>query len=57
MASFEKLKSDLNQTWFIDIICEPSYDKVRDLTTILLPKVWTKKKKTKQNKKQIQNLG
>ena len=25
MASFEKLKSDLNQTWFIDIICEPSY--------------------------------
>ena len=25
MASFEKLKSDLNQTWFIDIILEPSY--------------------------------
>ena len=25
MASFEKLKSNLNQTWFIDIICEPSY--------------------------------
>ena len=25
MASFEKLKSDLNQTWFIDIIWEPSY--------------------------------
>ena len=25
MVSFEKLKSDLNQTWFIDIICEPSY--------------------------------
>ena len=25
IASFEKLKSDLNQTWFIDIICEPSY--------------------------------
>ena len=25
MASFEKLKSDLNQTWFIDIIREPSY--------------------------------
>ena len=27
MASFEKLKSDLNQTWFIDVIhvCEPSY--------------------------------
>ena len=25
IASFEKLKSDLNQTWFIDVICEPSY--------------------------------
>ena len=25
MASFEKFKSNLNQTWFIDIICEPSY--------------------------------
>ena len=25
MASFEKLKSDLDQTWFIDIIWEPSY--------------------------------
>ena len=25
MASLEKLKSDFNQTWFIDIICEPSY--------------------------------
>ena len=25
MASFEKLKFDLNQTWFIDKICEPSY--------------------------------
>ena len=25
MASFEKLKSDLNQTWFIDKIWEPSY--------------------------------
>ena len=25
MVSFEKLKSDLNKTWFIDIICEPSY--------------------------------
>ena len=25
IASFEKLKSDLNQTWFIDIIWEPSY--------------------------------
>ena len=25
MASFEKLKSDLNQTWFIDIIWRPSY--------------------------------
>ena len=25
VASFEKLKSDLNQTWFIDITCEPSY--------------------------------
>ena len=25
VASFEKLKSDLNQTWFIDIIWEPSY--------------------------------
>ena len=25
MASFEKLKSDLKQTWFIDIICELSY--------------------------------
>ena len=25
MVSFEKLKSDLNQTWFIDIIWEPSY--------------------------------
>ena len=24
-ASFEKLKSDLNQTWFIDIIWEPLY--------------------------------
>ena len=24
MASFEKLKSDLNQNWFIDIIYEPS---------------------------------
>ena len=24
MASYEKLKSDLNQTWFIDIIWEPS---------------------------------
>ena len=24
MASFEKLKSDLNQTWFIGIIWEPS---------------------------------
>ena len=25
VVSFEKLKSDLNQTWFIDIIWEPSY--------------------------------
>ena len=25
MASFEKLKSDLNQSWFIDIIWEPSH--------------------------------
>ena len=25
MVSFEKLNSDLNQTWFIDIIWEPSY--------------------------------
>ena len=25
MALLEKLKSDLNQTWFIDIIWEPSY--------------------------------
>ena len=25
MASFEKLKSDLNQTWFIYIIWKPSY--------------------------------
>ena len=26
MASFEKLKSDLNQTWFIDVmIWEPLY--------------------------------
>ena len=25
MASFEKLKSDFNQFWFIDKICEPSY--------------------------------
>ena len=25
VASFEKLKSDLNQTWFIDILWEPSY--------------------------------
>ena len=25
MASFEKLKSDLIQTWFIDIIWEPLY--------------------------------
>ena len=25
MVSFEKLKSNLNQTWFIDIIWEPSY--------------------------------
>ena len=25
MASFEKLKSDWNQTWFIDIIWELSY--------------------------------
>ena len=25
MALFEKLKSDLNQTWVIDIIWEPSY--------------------------------
>ena len=25
IASFEKLKFDLNQTWFIDIILEPSY--------------------------------
>ena len=25
VASFEKLKSDLNQTWFIDITWEPSY--------------------------------
>ena len=24
MVSFEKLNSDLNQTWFIDIIWEPS---------------------------------
>ena len=24
-TSFEKLKSDFNQTWFIDIMCEPSY--------------------------------
>ena len=23
--AFEKLKSDWNQTWFIDIIWEPSY--------------------------------
>ena len=25
MTSFEKFKSDLNQTWFIDMIWEPSY--------------------------------
>ena len=25
MASFEKLKPDLNQTWFIDIIWEQPY--------------------------------
>ena len=25
MASFEKLKSDLNHTWFIDIVWKPSY--------------------------------
>ena len=25
MASFEKLTSNLNQTWFTDIIREPSY--------------------------------
>ena len=25
MASFEKLKSDLNHTWFIDVIWEPLY--------------------------------
>ena len=25
MALFEKLKSDWNQTWVIDIIWEPSY--------------------------------
>ena len=25
VASFEKLKSDWNQTWFIDVIWEPSY--------------------------------
>ena len=25
MASFEKLKFDLNQTWFIDQMWEPSY--------------------------------
>ena len=25
MTSFEKLESDLNQTWFIDIIWKPSY--------------------------------
>ena len=25
MASFEKLKSHLSQTWFIDIIWKPSY--------------------------------
>ena len=25
MVSFEKLKSDLNQTWIIDIIWEPLY--------------------------------
>ena len=25
MVSFEKLKSDLNQTYFIDIIWKPSY--------------------------------
>ena len=25
MASFEKLKSDLNQTWFIDIIWKHAY--------------------------------
>ena len=28
MALFEKLKSDLNQTLFIDMICEFSYDHV-----------------------------
>ena len=28
VVSFEKLKSDWNQTWFIDIIWEPLYDHV-----------------------------
>ena len=25
VASFEKLESDWNQTWFVGIICEQSY--------------------------------
>ena len=32
MASFEKLKSDLNQTWFIDMIWKPSYVHVVKVT-------------------------